>query len=156
MRIIVLLSGCLFAIHAFAGESPVANRMQAATQLLRVMDARQAEAVEFGAMADAIIKGNPMLGPYRSVIIQWAEKYMSWQKMGPKLAALYSRAFTRAELEDLIRFYETPTGRKAVRVLPELAKEGTLIGETVAHQHIRELQRMIKARTAELEKVPPR
>ena len=155
MRTIVsVFAGCMFATHAFAGNSPGTDRMQAATQLLEVMNAQSAETAGFAAMADAMIKANPMLGPYRSVILQWAAKYMPWQRMGPKLAALYAGAFTREELQDLTRFYETPTGRKAVRVIPELTKEAALIGENAAAQHLPELQQMIKTRATELEKTP--
>ena len=79
---------------------------------------------------------------------------MSWQKFGPQLATLYAAAFTRAQLQDLTRFYQTPTGQKAVKLLPEFAQKSALIGETRARQHILQLQEMLKARTAQLTRTP--
>ncbi len=155
MKIFVpLLAGCLIATHAVAGEAPATPRLQAATQLLNVMDAQRAAAAGFSTMADVMIKANPMLAPYRSVILQWAHKYMSWQQMGPQLATLYASAFTRAQLQDLIRFYQTPTGQEAVRLLPELAQEGAVIGEAMARQHLPQLREMLKTRTAQLTQTP--
>jgi uncharacterized protein len=36
---------------------------------------------------------------------------------------LYDKFFTEAELKDLVGFYKTPTGRKAMKVMPELMGE---------------------------------
>ena len=154
MKIFVpLLTGCLLATHALAGDAPATPRLQAATQLLKVMDAQRA-AAGFSTMADVMTKANPMLAPYRSVIIQRAHKYMSWQKLEPQLAALYAAAFTRAQLQDLTRFYETSTGQKAVKLLPELAQKSAVIGETMARPHLLQLQEMLKARTARPTRTP--
>jgi len=37
--------------------------------------------------------------------------------------AIYARHFTAAELRDLTAFYRTPTGQKALRVLPQVMGE---------------------------------
>ncbi|UJB70039.1 DUF2059 domain-containing protein [Acaryochloris sp. 'Moss Beach'] len=36
---------------------------------------------------------------------------------------LYAKYYTEKELKDLIKFYQTPTGRKAIATLPQLTKE---------------------------------
>jgi len=36
---------------------------------------------------------------------------------------LYAKYYTEQELQDLINFYETPTGRKAIATLPQLTQE---------------------------------
>jgi len=41
---------------------------------------------------------------------------------------LYARYFTVEEIEALIRFYETPAGRKTLQVMPSLLREATEIG----------------------------
>ncbi len=120
------------------------------------MDAQRTAAAGFSTMADVMTKANFMLAPYHSVIIQWADKYMSWQKLGPQLATLYAAAFTHSQLQDLTRFYETPTGRTAVKLLPELAQNSALIGETMARPHILQLQERHKARTAQPIRTSPK
>ena len=41
-------------------------------------------------------------------------------KEGP---AIYARHFTVQEIQDLIGFYQTPTGRKALQELPQVTAE---------------------------------
>src|SRR5688572_8508909 len=41
---------------------------------------------------------------------------------------IYSKYFTESELEDLLAFHTTPTGRKSIEVLPDLMREGMEAG----------------------------
>jgi uncharacterized protein len=146
-----LVVGCLLATSAFAGDNPSPARMKAATELLSVMGAQNASQAGIQATLDNLINSRPMMAPYRSVFMAWAAKYVSWTELEPQIAALYANAFTTAELEDLIRFYQTPTGRKAAAVMPDLAKQAMLVGSSLAREHTPELQQMIRARAAELQ-----
>ena len=154
MKIVVLLIlGVALAGAAEAADAGTNGRIQEATELLKLMGTQKAIGATEEAMADAMAAGNPMLGPYRDVIVQWAGKYLTLDAIGPRVAALYANAFTEAELRDLIKFYSTPTGRKAIAVLPQIGKESAAIGVDIAREHVSELQEMIKARAAELEKL---
>lgn len=42
---------------------------------------------------------------------------------------IYGKHFTHAEIRELLAFYETPIGKKAVRVLPEALSEGMITGQ---------------------------
>ena len=44
---------------------------------------------------------------------------------------IYAREFTEAEMKELIKFYETDTGKKWVGLIPQLSKEGGFYGRTV-------------------------
>jgi hypothetical protein len=119
------------------------------------MGARQASEAGTQAMIDNLLTSQPMMQPFRDVFTQWAAKYLAWQQLEPQMAALYANAFTKAELEELIRFYQSPTGSKAARVMPGLTKQAMIIGSAIAQQHLPELQQMIKARAAQLQKATP-
>lgn len=43
---------------------------------------------------------------------------------------LYAKYFTTAELNDIINFYKTPTGAKARRIMPKLARESLVITQS--------------------------
>lgn len=45
------------------------------------------------------------------------------------ITPIYAARFTRAELEDLIAFYRSPTGRRLIQLQPELIREGTVVGQ---------------------------
>jgi uncharacterized protein len=157
MRLLAsLIVGCLLATQAFAQDGTSPASLQAASELLQVMGARQASEQGTSAMIDNLLNAQPMMQPYRDVFTQWAAQYLTWQQLEPKMAALYAKAFTPAELQDLIRFYQSPTGRKAARVMPGLTKQAMQIGSGIAQQHLPELQQMIKARAAELQKGAPK
>ncbi|MDH5748595.1 MAG: DUF2059 domain-containing protein [Rhodospirillales bacterium] len=42
---------------------------------------------------------------------------------------LYDKAFSHQEIKDMIVFYETPTGRKLNKILPDLAQAGMALGQ---------------------------
>lgn len=48
---------------------------------------------------------------------------LTYDELVTMTAELYAAKFTVGELKDLIAFYETPTGKKASRLLPELTAE---------------------------------
>jgi hypothetical protein len=162
-----LVVGCLLVTSAFASDSPAPSaslstlpavsssaspqRMQAAMELLTVMGAQRASEAGIQATLDNLIASRPMMAPYRSVFMAWAARYVSWQQLEPRIALLYANAFTRSELEDLIHFYQTPTGRKAAQVMPDLAKQAMLVGSSLAREHTPELQQMIRERAAQLQ-----
>jgi uncharacterized protein len=151
-----LIVGCLLATQAYAADSASPGNLQAASELLQAMGARQASEQGTTSMIDNLLKAQPTMEPYRDVFTQWAAQYLTWQQLEPQMAALYANAFTPAELQDLIRFYKSPTGRKAARVMPVLTKQAMQIGSALAQQHLPELQQMIKARAAELQKGSPK
>jgi uncharacterized protein len=45
------------------------------------------------------------------------------------IVPVYDRNLTHDDIKELIRFYETPTGRKFVSVLPKITQESMAVGE---------------------------
>jgi hypothetical protein len=45
------------------------------------------------------------------------------------IVPIYDKHLQHAEVKDLIKFYETPTGRKLVRVLPLITQESMVAGQ---------------------------
>ena len=43
--------------------------------------------------------------------------------------SIYARYYSLQELKDIAAFYETPTGRKAVKVMPKIIQESMLAGQ---------------------------
>lgn len=131
---------------------PTPGAMAAAEELLGVMDIEQVMRTSAMSMLNAQIEAQPMLAPFRDVMEEWVAKYMSVETMGPRLARIYAETFTEGELRELIAFYGTPLGKKLAERTPELTRRGGEVGREVAEEHTEELQAMIAARAAELEK----
>ena len=66
-----------------------------------------------------------------------------------EMAKLYARRLTVAEMNDVIAFYRTDTGRKLIEILPglqiEAAQIGSAWGEKIAQQTVRRLRAKLKA-----------
>jgi hypothetical protein len=102
-----------------------------------------------------MIKANPVLLPYRDVIIEWVHKTMTWEALEPKVVAIYSETFTDEEMRQAAAFYSSPTGQKFLDKIPELTKKTGAIASELAQTHQAELKAMIAARAQELSQKTP-
>jgi uncharacterized protein len=151
---IALIFGLLICPRMSRADAPVEDsHARAATEFLMVMNVEKQMAVGSEVMTDQLIRQNPMLGPYKDVLLKWAASTMRWDTLGSQLVALYEESFTESELRDMTAFYETPTGQKALSTLQELANRMAALATTVAKEHAPELETMIRARAAEIEKL---
>jgi hypothetical protein len=139
-------------LAAWSEESAAqATHRQAATELLDVMDASTSMTGFVVTLIDSQIESSPALAPYRDIYIQWMEKTLSWDVIGPRMVDLYTAAFTEVELRELLAFYKSPIGQKALKQMPVLFERGAKIGEEAAAQNMGELEKMIEARRKEIE-----
>lgn len=69
---------------------------------------------------------------------------------------IYNRHFTEAELQDLVTFYESPTGRKMIKVTPQLIQESFALTaakmETVMQDFYKFLDQLLEQQDEELVK----
>lgn len=147
-----LIALLIFLLSGFpAASEPAASHLDAATELLGEMDMERQMIGGASAMADAMVFQNPMMIPYRDVVIAWASKYMTWDNLQGEFARLYADAYSEDELRQLTAFYKTPVGRKTVELGPALMKQGAEIGARLAAKHSADMEEMIRSRAAELQ-----
>ncbi|MCL2791403.1 MAG: DUF2059 domain-containing protein [Desulfobulbus sp.] len=91
---------------------------------------------------------NPAMAPYRHIVEQFIKKYMSYGTLKPEMIKLYAQTFTKEELNDITAFYRTPTGQKAIQVMPQLMAQGAQIARAKMQEHMPELQQQIKEEVA--------
>jgi len=89
------------------------------------------------------IAQNPDLAEHREALRAFLEKYIGWPALKDDLAAMYLRAFTEAELDEMNAFYSSPTGQKVLRRLPELVQQRNQLAMQRLQEHIGELQQEI-------------
>jgi hypothetical protein len=151
-----ILLSLVFAVcaeHAAAQNSEIsASREAAARELVDVMNLEPQLMSGATAMMNAMVAQTPQLEDYRDVILGWAESVLTWEVFGPKLTAMYAEAFTENELRDLAAFYRTPTGQKALTLVPELINQAAQMGVIEAQSRRSELEQLIQQRAAELQR----
>lgn len=130
-----------FSLEAHAAAED--GRLQAAMNLLESMDMRVNLARTVEQVTTAEVEKSPELVPYKGVMLEFMNRYMGFDNLKSDLAKLYADAFTKVELEELARFYQTPVGKKTLQQMPELTVRGGLLGQRKVEEHLAELEAMI-------------
>jgi len=152
IAVAMIFGAAALPLSARGEPPPLEPHAQAAKELLQTIRVEQNMAAGAEAMANVLIQRNPTLGPYKDVILKWAASYMTWDTFGTRLVILYEDAFTERELRDITAFYKTPSGQKALVMLPQLTSKMAELGASVAQEHAAELDTMLRERAAELGK----
>lgn len=121
--------------------------------LLTSMGMEEAMTQTMSQMVDLQLQQNPTLAPFKSVMMKFFAKHMSWASLKPEFIKIYSEAFSAKELREINEFYATETGRKTIQLMPSLSAQGGQIGAARVQENIGELQAMIKAESERLQKL---
>jgi hypothetical protein len=124
--------------------APTPGQIKAATELMQVMHADKTLRDAISAAFDVQIQTNPAMAPYRSAMQQFANKYLTWDDLGPQLTTVYAQVFTESELKDLIAFYKSPIGQKLSSQQATLAAKSQAIGLAVVQAHQADLVALLR------------
>ena len=140
------LSFCLVAFADSAVEKE-------AEKLLNIMGMDEAFKQSMSQMLDLQLQQSPALVPYKGVMMEFFNKYMSYESLKPDILKIYAEAFTASELKEISTFYSTEAGKKTIEKMPMLMAQGGKIGATRVEENIDELQAMIKAESERIQKL---
>lgn len=96
-------------------------------------------------MLKAQLQMNPSLAPLADTFKEFMTKYMSWKSLEADFVKIYMQAFTEAEFKQMLAFYKTPVGKKALREMPKLMQQGAQLGAERVQQHTPELMQALQA-----------
>lgn len=145
--IIILMVLVIMVQVAPAGES---GHRKAAEELLTLYDMDEILSQTIDQMLSLEIQQNPQLGLYEEVLKRFFAKYMGWESLKEDFIRMYMDEFTEKELRDMIEFYRTPTGQKAIKKVPVLAAKGAQLGQKRVQSNLEELRAMIEEETLRL------
>ncbi len=72
-----------------------------------------------------------------------AKKVAADPELNTKMISLYTGEFSEKEIRDLITFYQTPTGKKALLTMPTIFQKGALIGQQITQKYQVDFQKQI-------------
>lgn len=121
-----------------------AGAVKSAEKLLEVMEMDKNYDRLMEQMADMQVQQNSAFADKKEEVMAFFNKYMGYEQLKPDLVAMYSDVYTEKELNDLIVFYKTPTGKKSVSLMPELAQKGSQLGVNKLMPHIDELIKIVQ------------
>lgn len=90
-------------------------------------------------MVGMLVENQPGLRPYRDVLRAFYERHLGHEPMSRFMVGVYADNFTAGEMDEIRAFYETPTGRKAMRMMPRLFRIGARWGREQVMEHREEL-----------------
>lgn len=148
-----LMKAMLLALALVASSACVAqdDARAEAERLLVELNMEQTLNQVMDAALDAQISQKPELAPYRGVLQAFFQKYMNFQTLKADIVEMYAAEFTAAELADLRRFYSTPTGKKAIQKIPQIAARSLQIASDRVDRHKDDLERMIREERMRIE-----
>ncbi len=125
---------------------PTASQIQAAENLLVVMDAKRLIESTIESSIQTQIQQRPEMAQVEDIMRSFMSKYMSYESLKPDMVAMYAAAFTEQELRDIATFYATPLGRVVLTKLPQMSAKGAALGQQRVQEHLPELLEAVQAR----------
>jgi len=128
------------------------THLAAAEELLEVSQTDKGIRDGMRAYFDTQTQQNPLMAPYRPIMETFATKYLVWRDLKPRLARIYAQALTEDQLRAAIAFQKTAAGQAFTAHQAEFQRATMQIVQDQLQAHAAELQQMIQARAAELNK----
>lgn len=84
-------------------------------------------------------------------LMEMISQEMTWEKVKDDYIRIYAETFTEEELDEIIKFYQTPVGQKLIAKMPELSRRSIEVGQkqmTTLLPKIQALSQEMKAKEA--------
>ncbi len=78
------------------------------------------------------------------------EQAVGWDKLKPDMVKLYTRTFNEQEMKDLIRFYESPLGKKVLEQMPMLTAQSAQLTQGKLEAAVPKVNQLLAEMTAKL------
>jgi hypothetical protein len=142
----------LLAIVPFAGAQEltkeakiqrlltVMNADSLIDQMFEQIKAMTASQVPPGATPEQIAKAREIQGKVMDVV----KAHISWEKMRPQYVKLYEETFSDDEVNGMLAFYESPSGRAMLAKMPALVGKIMEVAQAQMKDVLPEIQRIVK------------
>lgn len=133
-RLILFCVALFLSASVFAQENASSSSVN---QLLEVSNSKMIhEAVmkDFGKMVEQSMQNTLKEMPAEkqqqfkeslAEIEKLVQEEMSWEKIKPEYVKIYQETYTQKEINDLIRFYKTPSGKSFIKKQPQLIERSS-------------------------------
>ncbi|WP_422909541.1 DUF2059 domain-containing protein [Pseudomonas sp. MAC6] len=78
------------------------------------------------------------------------EQAVGWDKLKPDLVKLYTSNFNEQEMKELIRFYESPLGKKVLEKMPTLTAQSAQLTQGKLETAVPKVNQLLAEMTAKL------
>jgi len=142
---VFLLSNCILSFAA-TPDNPTSHQ-KSAEELLSLMSPRETLISALMTTTEPMIAQFPesKRASVREAFMRFAASIADSPELNSKMTAIYKETFSEYELNELLRFYATPVGKKSLLKMPELFQKGAIIGQQIAQEKEPALQADLKS-----------
>lgn len=144
MRKLLVASMTLIFLTASSLLADDRSHQKAIEDFLIVMNMESLMSQTIQQLVNVQIQRNQKLAPFKRTMLTFFTKYLGWAIVKDEVISIWKNTFIETEIRELTAFYRTPTGQKALKVMPALTAKGAQIGQQRVQQHLSELIRMVE------------
>ncbi len=97
-------------------------------------------------------KHKPIYEKYRDKLRVLLAQQMNWQDIKAPIINAYAQVYTKEEVEQLIRFYQSPLGQKTLTKMPELMQVSMQVMRVTSKKLLPKMQELQQDLAEELQK----
>lgn len=160
----VILIGLIFLVGGLVNANPNADSYyESVEELLLLMKVDENLAYtfaqlrpilleQFQAMMDGDVTSEQVqiMEKYMGEMLDMMEEEMSWEKIKDDFIHVYMSVYTEEEIQELIKFYQTPVGQKTIEQTPILMEQSMEISQKYLFATLPKLQSIAEKMEAEL------
>jgi len=160
----VIIFGLIFLVGGLVNANPNADSYyESVEELLLLMKVDENLAYtfaqlrpilleQFQAMMDGDVTPEQVqiMEKYMGEMLDMMEEEMSWEKIKDDFIHVYMSVYTEEEIQELIKFYQTPVGQKTIEQTPILMEQSMEISQKYLFATLPKLQSIAEKMEAEL------
>ena len=153
------LAGCAMAAHAEASTASIVRLLQV-SGTSQMMDNMKPHLEKMMRESFKDLVEDKSLSPKQQRVMDaWPAKFaklmgeeMSWPQMEPDVVRIYQESFDQAEIDGLIAFYESPTGKSMVQKMPLVMAKSAEMSQRQMQRLMPKMKALMEDTRAEMER----
>lgn len=147
-NLLVLALGVLLAVSASAEQS----KRESVEELLRITNADSLVDNMYAQVGQMLGGMKDQLGIQESEqeifeahtqkVVDLMREHMSWEKMKDPMIDIYLRHYSEQEIQDMLTFYNSPTGRSMVEKMPAVMGDSIQLSQSMLQAFMPQLQQL--------------
>ena len=96
-----------------------------------------------------------LLETYQAKANTALDQAIGWNKLKPDMVKLYTANFSESELNDLVKFYQSPLGKKVLEKMPQLTQQSAQMTQAKLESAVPVVNKLLEDMTNELVPAAP-
>jgi hypothetical protein len=141
-RFFLIVLAFFFSFFGAQAQRDSVNLYRKLDRLFNILNMADAFSTSAKTSADQTITNAPALSGHEAEARFFFDKYVGWPAFKDDLSKIYARFYSEGEIDELLRFYQTPAGKKTLTNLP-LQQEIVTRQAAKLQEHANDLNKLV-------------